>query len=230
MVEIHTHSLNKELIARCEQQVEDMLRQVFNGITSTVKKLEKDIGDEKTYFGNLDTLKTKDDFEAWSDLKNYEEKLFDFIYNKKRDYTDKFNRVKNHYFLLLNLMKKFDNKEAREFRKCAVGLNEINGKISEYETQYIETKESFINKCKERRIALVKEKDEYMVQLSKQEVTKNNPYLMKEAQEEASKLHTNMQQCVKDDKNTFEALKELEEEPARIENIKDVAQMVEHEF
>jgi len=48
MVEIHTHILNKELIGRCEQQVEDMLRQVFNGITSTVKKLEKDIGDEKT--------------------------------------------------------------------------------------------------------------------------------------------------------------------------------------
>lgn len=48
MVEIHTHNLNKELITRCEQQVEDLLRQVFNGITSTVKKLEKDIGDEKT--------------------------------------------------------------------------------------------------------------------------------------------------------------------------------------
>lgn len=53
---------------------------------------------------------------------------------------------------------------------------------------------------------------------------------MKEAQEEASKLHANMQQCVKDDKNTFEALKELEEEPAKIENMSDVALMVEHEF
>jgi hypothetical protein len=33
--------------------------------------------------------------------------------------------------MLLNLMKKFDNKEAKEFRKCATGLNEINGKIAE---------------------------------------------------------------------------------------------------
>lgn len=61
-----------------------------------LKKLEKDIQDEKTFFSNLDNIKNKDDFEAWSDLKNYEEKLFDFIYNKKRDYTEKFNRVKNH--------------------------------------------------------------------------------------------------------------------------------------
>lgn len=96
MVEIHTCTLNKDLISRCEQQVEDMLRQVFSGIASTVKKLEKDIQDEKTFFSNLDNIKNKDDFEAWSDLKNYEEKLFDFIYNKKRDYTEKFNRVKNH--------------------------------------------------------------------------------------------------------------------------------------
>jgi hypothetical protein len=39
-----------------------------------------------------------------------------------------------------------------------------------------------------------------------------------------------MQKCVKDDKNTYEALKELEEEPAKIENMLDVSKMVEHEF
>jgi len=39
-----------------------------------------------------------------------------------------------------------------------------------------------------------------------------------------------MQKCVKDDKNTFEALRELEEEPAKIENMLDVSKMVEHEF
>jgi len=77
--------------------------------------------------------------------------------------------------MLLNLMKKFDTKEAKEFSKCARGLNEINSKISDWETQYIEAKESFINKCKERRTQLFKEKDEIMVQLSKQEVSKNNP-------------------------------------------------------
>lgn len=76
----------------------------------------------------------------------------------------------------------------------------------------------------------MKEKDEIMVQLSKQEVSKNNPYLVKEAHIEAKELHERMQKCVKDDKNTFEALRELEEEPAKIENMLDVSKMVEHEF
>jgi len=53
---------------------------------------------------------------------------------------------------------------------------------------------------------------------------------MKEAHQEAKELHERMQKCVKDDKNTFEALKELEEEPAKIENMADVALMVENEF
>jgi len=69
-----------------------------------------------------------------------------------------------------------------------------------------------------------------MVQLSKQEVSKNNPYLVKEAHIEAKELNERMQKCVKDDKNTYEALKELEEEPAKIENMLDVSKMVEHEF
>lgn len=32
-------------------------------------------------------------------------------------------------------MKKFDTKEAKEFSKCAKGLNEINKNISDWETQ-----------------------------------------------------------------------------------------------
>lgn len=126
-------------------------------------------------------------------------------------------------------MKEFEKKEASNFHEACKTLNDINKSISKWESDYIEAKESFINRSKERRITLIKEKDDIMTDLNKLENDKNNIILYKQGWKESSELYEKMNICIKDEKNTFNALCELEDEPAQIENINEVHNMVHNE-
>lgn len=90
--------------------------------------------------------------------------------------------------LLLELMKEFEQKDAQNFYEACNYLNEINARISTWESDYIESKEGFINRCKERRLLLHKEKEEMMAKLNKIETEKTNLILKEEGYEESKIL------------------------------------------
>jgi len=91
--------------------------------------------------------------------------MFDFIYNKRREFADKYNALKDDYFTLLELSHKFQEKEAKFFKGCSKTLNDVIDSLTAYEHNYAETKENFINNCKERRSSMNKERDDIIYAL-----------------------------------------------------------------
>lgn len=229
MVEIHTHSLNKELISICNEKVDTLLKAMTTKINQKIKALNKELNDHKAHFeGN--TLKTSQTFDQYKQLKSYESNLQEFIYTNKRDLTDKYMKIRKDYFILLNLMYDFQTKDAKLFHDTCNLLNDVNNRISIWESDQIEAKESFINKCKDRRIKLLKDRDEIITTLNEFETNKNNLLLQKEGMDESKVLYERVKSCINDDENTQKALHELEDEPAQIDNLKEVAKMVENEY
>lgn len=69
MVEIHTHSLNKELIKICKDRIEENLKQLNTGISLKIKQLSKELTDEKTQFDS-NLLKSSQAFDQYQELKS----------------------------------------------------------------------------------------------------------------------------------------------------------------
>lgn len=108
-------------------------------------------------------------------------------------------------------------------------LNTIIDKLNSYEHDYAETKENFINNCKERRSSMNKERDDIIHSLVGLE--KIDKLIQKEkGLEEAKRLYELVVSLKRDAENTFKALCELEEEPPIIENLEDIYVKIECDY
>jgi len=130
----------------------------------------------------------------------------------------------------MKLMKDFDKSDASVFHNACKTLNEINKMIPKWESEFSEIKEQFVNKCKERRVQLIKEKNDIMNDLSIQEKVNTAPILYLTASEVMEKMNERMRTVEKDNKHTYDALCQLEDEPSLIDNIGEMVQMVKNEY
>jgi len=102
----------------------------------------------------------------------------------------------------MKLMKDFDKNEANSFHNACKALNDINKSISKWESEFSEIKEQFVNKCKERRLQLIKEKNDIMNDLGVQEKVNTAPILYIAASEVMEKMNERMKTCDRDNKHT----------------------------
>jgi len=120
--------------------------------------------------------------------------------------------------------------DLNHFKEACKVLNEINKNIPTWETEFSEIKENFVNRCKDIRIKLTKKKNDIMNDLATQEKDNINPILYAQAHKKIEEIYNRMKECDNDNRHTYDALCQLEEEPALIDNIDEVQQMVENEY
>jgi hypothetical protein len=96
MVEIHTHNLNKELIKICNTRIDDILKMVNNGLYNKIKNLENDLTNDKNTFEGDTLFKEKTPFDKYNNLKNLEDRLYNFIYSNKREQTERYMKLRDH--------------------------------------------------------------------------------------------------------------------------------------
>lgn len=95
-------------------------------------------------------------------MKKYEESLSEFIYNKKREYTDRYFKLRDQYFVMLKLKSNAEPDHMKYFSIACKCLNDINKNFPTWDDNYNDTKETFVSKCRERRLELIKLKNEIL--------------------------------------------------------------------
>jgi len=132
---------------------------------------------------------------------------------------------------MLKLKSNVELNHMKDFHSACKNLNEINKKIDDWDENFMTAKESFVDKCRERRLQL-KTEISGMEDAIKTIYNKyNNVILYNDGAAESKKLFETLKICEEDDENTFNAINELgDEEPHKLDELTNTKEIVENEY